>query len=537
MDTVYKSNIRPNALQGIAEGVRACADVVGKTMGAAGQNVIIEAEFVPYHEITNDGAKAIAAMKFDDPLQKMGHSFLKEVTDRSNGNAGDGSSTTVVLTDAILREGLASGVSPMELKESLDACLPFIEKSIDDQTKQITPDEIEQVAYISSENKDLAKTLGEIYKQIGKDGIIHLKGSAMSKTSYVVKEGIRFKNTGFLSPTMVHDEAAVKLHQLESKAVYEYPMILVTKRKISHQNDINPLLQRMSEMGKKDLVIFTDDMDSGVAALLVKAHTDKVLNCLIIKAPVVFKQYVFEDFAKVTGATIVEDSTGITFKNLSLNHLGTCARIVVDKDETLITPSVDFSAHIASLKKEAETDETNDALRRISWLQTKTAELSLGASSESELSYLMPKAEDAIHSCKHALQQGVVVGGGICLLNASLRLPTDTIGGKILREALKAPTRQIMANAGHEAMGDDVLSGTDENMAYNNHGLNVKTGKFENLLSSGIVDSAVVVKNAIRNALGVVSTILTAPTLITIPPKTTEQIAAELVSKRGLSPF
>lgn len=504
----FNTNLKENALIGLANGIDIATKVVAKTLGGAGTNVIIEQQFEPYKIITNDGATCIEAMQFEDPLEKMGLSFLKEVVSRSNNNSGDGSTTTTVLVDAILKEGIKTGVSGLEIKESLDETLPIILQRIDEQTKQITEDNVYDVAFIAGESVELAETLSEIYKKIGKDGIIHLENSGTYETSFNFIEGVRFGNTGYLSPFMVYEEDKRKKGEKESKAVYYNPTILVTKRKISHVNDINPLLETLSKQGKKDLIIFTQDMDSGVASMLVKAHQDKVINCLIIKAPIVWQDMVFADFAKVTGATIVEDATGITFKNLELKHLGTCVKIVVDKDETVITHNQDLTAHLQELKEIGD----NDSLRRLSWLQTKTAILKLGANSETELSYKRLKAEDCIHSCKSALQYGVVRGGGVCLMNITIQLP-DTLGGKVMRNALQAPFVQNITNMGI-----------------------VYEEKID-IFDDSIVDSAHVVKQAVHNAIGIASTILTASSLIIIPPKSAETIAGEVLAQRGVRPF
>lgn len=522
----YKTNIKENALHGISNGIDIAARIVGKTMGAKGRNIILEEEFEPYKSVTNDGATIVDRMEFSDPLEKMGLSFLKEVVARSNANSGDGSTTTCVLLDAILKEGIKTGVSTLEIKESLDSLLPVIMQHIDDQTKQITEEEVEQVATIAGESAEIGKLLSGIYKRIGKDGIINLEHSGTYDTNYVFIEGVRFSNTGYLSPYMVYEEDKRKNEEKETKAVYHNPTILVTKRKITHINDINPLLEAMQKQGKKDLVIFTDDMDSGVASLLVKAHQDRIINVLIIKAPVIWKDLVFDDFAKITGATIVEDSTGINFKNLEMKHLGTCGKITVDKEETTVIGTADISDHINELKEIGD----ESSLRRLSWLQTKTAILKLGANSETELSYKRLKVEDAIHSSQSALQNGIVAGGGVCLLNVSALMP-HTIGGNILRVAFEAPARQIRANAGAPVC-NYLYSGKDVG------GFNAATGEeIGNMFEAGIVDSAKVVKQAVRNALGIASTVLTCSDMLAIPPKSQEQIAAEVLTQKGIRPY
>lgn len=518
MSTNFKTNIHSNAVVGIANGINICADAVRGTMGAKGKNVVIEQEFYPGHIITNDGATIIDNIVLEDPLEKRGQALIKEATDRSNKNAGDGSTTTVVLLDAILKGGIASGATGLDLKHSLDECVPLIEKSIDEQKRKITPDEVKAVAKIAGESEELGKTLAEIYQFIGRDGIIHLEASGTYDTTFSLIDGVRFFDTGYLSPFMVHDPEAVKDGKKESKAIYENPTILVTKRKIQTLNDINPLLERLQEEGKKDLVIFTDDMDSGVASIMVDAHRNHVLNVLIIKAPVLWKNFVFEDFAKVVGATIVEDASGITFKNLPLTALGTCAKIVVDKDETTVIGIADISDHIQSLREIGD----NDSLLRLSWLTTKTAILKLGANSESELSYLRLKAEDAINASRLALQDGIVAGGGIALLNAIKALP-QTIGGKILKEALESPLRQILENAGKKSVDESLPTANhfDLNSQYfgGTKGYDAHTEQYVDMFDAGIVDAAKVTKQAVRNAIGIASIVLSTSIALSLPPR------------------
>lgn len=476
MDNIYQ-----DALPKLAEGVRKGTAIVAKTMGPKGSNVEIESKLYPFHQITNDGATILKSINLSDPLEKIGLSHLQEAADRSNNNSGDGSTTTAVLLNAILEEGIKSGVSTLEIKQSLDECLSIIEKSIHDQTRQITVNDIPAVAEIAGENRQLSQTLGEIYKTIGKDGIIHLEGSGTYETTYSLIEGVRFIDTGYLSPYMATDG---------KKAQYENPTILVTKNKISHLKDIDPILQALIVRGDKTLVIFTDDMDSNVARALVELQKNdkRSINILIIKAQTLWKYYVFEDFAKITGATIIEDASGTSLGNkFRLDWLGTCDTLVCDKEETTVIGIKDISDHITELTN----DGSPDSKLRLSWLTTKTAILKLGAKSETELSYLRLKAEDAIHSSRLALKHGVVVGGGVALKNAIGSLP-DTIGGNILKIALDAPNKQIIENA---------------------------NGNIEDMFGEEVVDAASIVLGAIRNALGIASTLLTTSSVIILPPE------------------
>jgi chaperonin GroEL len=477
------------AMDGLMAGITIAADAVRGTMGPAGKNVVIEQDLPPYHIVTNDGATIIENIKLSDPIQRRGLAFMQEVVSRSNANSGDGSTTTTVLTHAIIEEGIKIEAKGIEIKKSLDELLPIIEQKINDKKTAISE---EKVATIAGESETLGKLLGEIYKKIGSSGIIHLEGSGTFNTSYIYIDGVRFDGAGYLSPYLVHDTSALQDGRKEIRAVYENPAILVTKRKINYPHEINPLLDELMKQGKKDLVIFTDDMDSGVASMLVNLHREKTMNILIIKAPVLWKGYVFEDFAKCVGAIIVEDSTGITFKNLSLSHLGTCGKIITDRDQTVLMDIQDITDHLNDLKSKGD----NDSMLRLSWLVTKTAILKLGSNSETELSYLRLKAEDAINASKLALEDGVIMGGGVCLAEISDELP-DTVGGRILKVALKAPMNQILKNMGIT----------------------------ERIWGDEIVDASKITKNAVRNAIGVASTILTTNAVIFTPEPTEVEIA------------
>lgn len=494
-----QDNIHEDSLDKLNNAVQKAARLVGSTMGPGGRNVLIEEKLQPFWSATNDGATIIERMKFEDPVERIGHAVLKEATTRSNNNAGDGSSTTTVVTAAIVKGGLeAKDIQPMQLKKQLDECLPIIEKSIAEQTKQITVEDIPKVAYIAGEDRELADTLGEIYKYIGKEGIISLESSGTYETTYNFIEGVRFQDTGYLSPYMVHDEESRKEGRKESKAIYEKPVILVTKRKIANKKEANKLLMALYQQNIKNLVIFTDDMDSDVAAAMVNHHLATKMgadlqfpmNILIIKAPILWKNYVFEDFAKITGATIVEDSTGVNWGNLEIKHFGACDKIIVDKEETTVIGIKDIADHIAEIKAD-ESLPSQDKSIRLAYLTTKTCILRLGAKSESELAWKKLKCEDAVFSCRRALEGGVVPGGGITLKKAADALP-DTIGGNILKEALKAPTAQICANMGIP-----------------------EPDSFE----EWVIDSAPIVVGAVRNSIGIASTLLTTSSIITLPPE------------------
>lgn len=519
MQQEYSTNIHEHALQGYANGMKICANAVKGTIGK-GRNVIIQQKMYPGYLLTKDAYSIIQSVKLGDPIENQAVLMLKDAMDSQNKKSKDGRTAMTLMTDAILQESIASGQNPMQIKDEIEALYPIIAKEIDAQTVQITVDEVEKVARTASDSDRIGKLISEIYKEIGKDGIIDLEGSGTWDDNVTYIDGIRFADATLLSPMLVHDEQAIKEGRTETKAVYENPTILVTKKKISKLDDINPLLLTLENLEEpiKDLVIFTDDMDSTVASYLIATHKNKRFNICIIKAPVLWKGLVFEDFAKVTGSTIIDDSMGTSFKRMPLAVLGTCGKIVVDKEETLITGIADVSEHITELKKIND----NDSQRRLAWLNTKSAILRLGANNEGELSLLRLKAEDAIHSSNLALHYGVVAGGGTALFNISKKMQNP-----IMKKVLSTPFQQIVENS----FGN--VGEIEQQIKTKTQGFNAKTGKVEDMYEAGILDSAVVVKNSLRNAIALASIPLSGSIYISIPPQTVE----ELMSGQKASQF
>lgn len=517
----FQNNIQDFASKGIANGINIVRKAVEGTIGGAGKSVLIRKDFYPYYISTKDAFSIIQAIKCNDPLERQAVDMMRDATDSMNKIAKDGRTAMCILTDAILQGASASGKNPMEVEKEINDLLPFIEAEIDKQTKKITVDDIESVARTASNNDRVAKVIGEIYKKQGKECIInHIEASGTHEDYVVYHEGVRFQGTGFISESLVHDEDAKKDKRPEKRAVYENPVILVTKRKISTIEDIDPLLKNMEKEKQKDLIVFTDDMDSNVATMLVNTHKAGIFNICIIKAPVIWKQYVFEDFAKCVGATIVEDATGVTFKNLALNHLGTCGKIIVDKDECILTGIQDISEHIRDLKKEG----SDDSLRRVWWLTTKTATMRLGANNEGELSNIRLAAQDAVYSCQAALEGGIVAGGGVVLKDIARNVP------EYLQKVLLAPFIQICLNGGLEIKAI-TFDGVNPSAPSEGLGINAKTRKFVNMFDAGIVDSALVIKNSIRNAVKIASIILKTDKLIDIPKLTLEEAQIQLLMK------
>lgn len=490
------NNARTN--EGLLRGVNLAIDEIRPTYGPYGTNKAIECDEYPYNKIVNDAKTIIDALQSQDKEERQGLNLVKELMNTMDSLSGDGRKTTAIMAGALINSDIEMPV--VRFKKELDALIPFVEGEIDKVKREITVDEVDQVATIAGESEEFGKLLKEIYQYIGKDGIIHLEPSGTPNTSYMLTEGIRFADSGYLSPSLVNDSEAVKSGITATKAVYEKPAILVTKRRISKISEIDPILFTLRQNGRGELVIFTDDMDTDVARVLINLHVEKKFKILVIKAPVMWKQHIFEDFAKCVGATIVEDATGLTFKNFPMSALGECDKLIVDSKETIIIGSKDISEHIASLKK----DNSFENKLRLSWLTTKTANLLLGANGENDLYYKTMKMKDAISASRLALQDGVVEGGGKCLLEiANSMFSEGDETTKVLKRALTAPYTQLCINA--------------------------NTGSID---TNGIMDASLVLKNAIRSAIGLASTALTIGGAIPFLDKTPEELALLSVNKR-----
>jgi chaperonin GroEL len=485
-------------------GIRKVAKAVGSTMGTGGSNAIIEAIEYPGHLQTNDGFSIANAIRLADPIEEMGRRLLVEAINRANKQSGDGSSTTCVLTAAIIEEGLKhlTESSVMDIKRSLEACIPLIEASIEAQKRIITVDEVGAVATISAEDAEIGARIQEIYQQIGKDGLIYWDISKTAEDSYTVGTGITIEGAGYLSAYMCDaSESGQNTNQVRLKDAH----LLLTKQKISSANDLAGIGAELNTHQIKDLVVFCDDIDPLVVPDLIKTRMVRGFRFVIVKMPILWRDWWFEDLAKASGATVVDPAAGFPLKNLNKSHLGTVGNIIIDKDDTFVDGIKDLTDHIAALN--ADPDDNNKL--RASRLNVHTARYFVGAHSDSALSYRRLKVEDAISASWQALNGGIVAGGGVSLLQASKTIP-DSVGGKILAVALTIPMAQVIHNGGSDYVtSDGVFTG--------NVGLNTKTRQVVDMFDAGIVDPANIVLNAAKNAISVAATVLTATTVVTFP--------------------
>lgn len=475
----------------ISQGIQAVSKLIARTYGAAGGNVVIPEDFYPFYRITNDGKLIVDKAKLDDIIEKYGLFMLREGANSAEKDSADGRKTTMLLTGAIMEAIGSTEAHPTEIRESLNECLPIIIESIDSEKREVDVDNVVDVAHIASESKETAKIIQEIYQLLGKDAAIEVDNSNTPHTYYERTEGIKLRNVGYMRKYMLTED---------NKSVFHKPYVLITRQKISNFDEIMNIINQLKANNIHELVIFCDDIDEIALAKLAGMSYQGHFRTLVMKAPNLFKDWLFEDFAQITGATIVDEGNGVSLKTLGIKHLGTCDRISAKADETNVMGIKDISAHIALLEEKAITDDQTKV--RIHWLNKDAAIIKMGANSEIELAYKVKKANDGISSAHHALKDGVVVGGGISLINAIPKLP-DTVGGRIMKSALTVPLLTIMENAGYlkDAHSDDDFRGEI--------GFDAKKRECVNMWEAGIVDASIVVKNAVKNAVSIASTALT----------------------------
>ena len=440
-DNLYTSE---QAREKIINGIRRCKEAIAKTMGGAGWNSIIEAVERPGYMVINDGFQILNSIHFEDPLEELGRKMLLEAVSSSNKVNGDNSTTATVLTYAILEEGqkYVGQVSPLELKSSLESLVPFIEKTIREQSREITVDTIKDVCTISAQDEKIGSLIQEIYQKIGKGGLIQWDLSGTTEDRYEIGLGIKVDGAGIASDYMLDIDE--KTSKVQKSTKLKNPLILITKQKLSSIEELNPMVEYLFRNDIKDLVIFYNEVEPMVVDSINKTRfrEKNPFRITLVKMPVLWKDQWYEDLVLASGATLIDVKSPVSLKTLKAEHLGTFEHITISKDETTIEGIKDLTSHVASLQ--AGTDEDKIRAAR---LNTKTARLFIGAQSESALSYKRYKVEDAISAGWQALHYGICTGGGILLYEVSKNLP-DTIGGRILKVALQAPLRQIIANSG-----------------------------------------------------------------------------------------
>lgn len=506
------------ARDGLKRGVDALANAVKVTLGPKGRNVIIGKSFgAP--TVTKDGVSVAKEIELEDTLENMGAQMVKEVASKTNDLAGDGTTTATVLAQAIVKEGLknvAAGANPMDLKRGIDKAVEAIVANLKEQAQEVgsSMDKIQQVAAISANNDEvIGELIARAFEKVGKEGVITVEEAKGTETFVDVVEGMQF-DRGYLSPYFVTDSEKM---QVELDA----PYILLYDKKVSSLKELLPILEPVAQSGKP-LLIIAEDVDGEALSTLVVNKLRGALKIAAVKAPGFGdrRKAMLEDIAILTGGVVISEEQGYTLENTTLEMLGTCKRVSIDKDNTTIVSGAGEASMIKNrvnqIKAQMETttsDYDREKLQeRLAKLAGGVAVLYVGAASEVEMKEKKDRVDDALHATRAAVEEGIVAGGGVALLRAKISLASiqpasadEETGIQIVARAIESPLRTIVENAGLE--GSVVVAKVLEETG--NFGYNAKTNEYVDMLAAGIIDPKKVTRVALENAASVAGMILT----------------------------
>ncbi|MHC5308996.1 chaperonin GroEL [Myroides sp. LJL116] len=505
------------AREGLKRGVDALANAVKVTLGPKGRNVIIGKSFgAP--TVTKDGVSVAKEVELEDTLENMGAQMVKEVASKTNDLAGDGTTTATVLAQAIVKEGLknvAAGANPMDLKRGIDKAVEIIVAELGKQSQEVggSMDKIKQVASISANNDDfIGELIAKAFEKVGKEGVITVEEAKGTETYVDVVEGMQF-DRGYLSPYFVTNSDKMEVD-------LETPYILLYDKKVSSLKELLPILEPIAQSGKP-LLIIAEDVDGEALSTLVVNKLRGALKIAAVKAPGFGdrRKAMLEDIAILTGGVVISEEQGYTLENTTLEMLGTCKRVNIDKDNTTIV-SGDGDAEmiknrVNQIKTQMEattSDYDKEKLQeRLAKLAGGVAVLFVGAASEVEMKEKKDRVDDALHATRAAVEEGIVAGGGVALLRSKAALSTLTpvnadeeTGIAIIAKAIEAPLRTIVENAGLE--GSVVVAKVLE--VEGNQGFNAKTNQYVDMLQAGVIDPKKVTRVALENAASVAGMIL-----------------------------
>jgi chaperonin GroEL len=516
----------------LKNGVDTVANAVATTLGPKGRNVALDRKYGS-PTITHDGVTVAKEIELEDPYENMGAQLLKEAATKTNDIAGDGTTTSTVLAHAIVSEGLknlAAGANPMLLKRGIEAAAKVVSEAIHAQAIDITTkEEIGNVATISAQDEQIGSLIADVMDKVGKDGVITVEESKALEFETEYVEGMQF-DRGYISPYFVTDTE----HMVAEIAD---PYILIYDKKISAANDIVPLLEKMVQVGKRDIVIIAEDVDGEAIAALVLNKIRGVLNVVAVKAPGFGdrRKAMLQDIAILTNASVISEETGRKLENTTIEDLGRAEKVTIDKDNTTIVGGKGDAGAIKGRIEQirVEIDNTTSDYDREK-LQERLAKLSggvaiirVGAATETELKEKKHRVEDALSATRAAVEEGIVPGGGVALVNAvdalkDLKLEQEDaqIGVNIVRNALTVPMKKIVENAGKD--GSVVVETVRQRQAEENNkhiGYNVLTEEFGNMVKLGVIDPAKVTRGALENAASIAAMILTTEALVTDIPE------------------
>ena len=522
-----------DARRSLERGVNTLADAVKVTLGPKGRYVVLDKKFgAP--TITNDGVTIAREIEVEDPFENQGAQLVREVATATNDVAGDGTTTATVLAQAIVREGLknvAAGANPMALKRGIEKSVDAVVENLKKQSTEVSgKEDIARVATISSREREIGDVIADAIEKVGKDGVVNVEEGQTFGLELEFTEGMQF-DKGYLSPYMITDPERME-------AVLEEPYVLIANQKIGAVKDLLPVLEQVIQAGRP-LLIVAEDVEGESLATIVVNKLRGTFSAVAVKAPGFGdrRKRMLEDIAILTGGEVITEEMGLKLENTKISQLGKARKIVIDKDTTTIIDgdgdSEAIKGRIKQLKSEIEnTDSDFDREKlqeRLAKLSGGVAVVKVGAATETEMKEKKHRVEDALQATRAALEEGIVPGGGVALINAGDAVKTqldamegdEKTGAAIIVRALEEPLRQLAFNAGLE--GSVVIS--QVRGAKKGQGLNVETGEIEDLVKAGIIDPTMVTRSALQNAASIAKNILT-----------TEAIVAELPEKQSAMP-
>jgi chaperonin GroEL len=517
-------------------GMNVVANAVGATLGPKGRNVAIDRKFGS-PTITHDGVSVAKEIELEDPFENMGAQLLKEAASKTNDIAGDGTTTSTVLAHAIVNEGLKAleaGYNPMLIKNGIAMATEVVVEELRKMSVKIdTKEEIASVATNSAADPKIGELIADVMDKVGKDGVVTVEESKSMSDEKDFVEGMQF-DRGYLSAYFITNADKME-------AVIAEPYILINEKKISAAQDIVPLLEKLVQVGKRDLVIIAEDIDGEALATLVLNKLRGMLNVTAVKAPGFGdrRKAMLQDIAILTGGTVIAEETGRKLETATIQDLGRAEKVVSDKENTTIIGGKGAKSGIEGRIKEirAEMDKSTSDYdkeklnERLAKLSGGVAVIKVGAPTETELKEKKHRVEDALSAARAAQEEGIVAGGEISLLNAMPKLDKllkgseedeeTRVGINIVKKALEAPIRRLAANAGQDgSVIIDTVRRTATEQKNKNIGYNVMTGKYADMIEAGVIDPVKVVRGALENAASIAAMILTTDVLVTdIPEK------------------
>ena len=513
------------ARRALERGVNVLADAVKVTLGPKGRYVVLDKKFgAP--TITNDGVTIAREIEVEDVFENQGAQLVREVATETNDKAGDGTTTATILAQAIVREGLknvAAGANPMGLKRGIETAVEAVVENLQSQSKEISgKEDIARVATISSREREIGDVIADAIEKVGKDGVVNVEEGQTLGLELEFTEGMQF-DKGYLSPYMVTDAERME-------AVLDDPYVLIANQKIGAVKDLLPVLEQVIQAGRP-LLIVAEDVEGESLATIVVNKLRGTFQAVAVKAPGFGdrRKRMLEDIAILTSGEVITEEMGLKLENTKLSQLGHARRIVIDKDSTTIIDGAGKSdaikGRIKQLKAEIEnTDSDFDREKlqeRLAKLSGGVAVVKVGASTETEMKEKKHRVEDALEATRAALEEGIVPGGGVALMNAVAAIKLDSYegdertGASIVSRSLEEPIRQLADNAGLEGsvVVDTIHRGTK------GHGLNVETGVYEDLVKAGIIDPTKVTRLALQNAASIAKNILTTEAVVAEAPE------------------